>query len=89
VGDNSLIISICTSHYKFSRFFLSTPIHWVCRALSSGVKHLGHGADHSPPSCVEVKECMEPYLHSPETSSWGGAQLSAGTILPFTLEAEK
>jgi hypothetical protein len=22
-------------------------------------------ADYSPPFCVEVKECVEPYLHSP------------------------
>jgi hypothetical protein len=40
------------------------PIQWIPGALSLGVKWLGHGADHSPPSGVEVKECMELYLHS-------------------------
>jgi hypothetical protein len=35
------------------------------RALSLGVKRSGHEADHSPPSSVEVKECVELYLHSP------------------------
>jgi hypothetical protein len=37
--------------------------------------HLGHEADHSPPSSAEVKEWVELYLHSPNTPSWGGAQL--------------
>jgi hypothetical protein len=26
-------------------------------------------------SCAEVKECVELYLHSPNTPSWRGAQL--------------
>jgi len=30
-----------------------------------GVKQLGHGADHPPPSSVEVKERVELYLYSP------------------------
>jgi len=35
---------------------------------------------------AEVKECVELYLHSPNTPSWRGAQLkkSTGTTLPFT-----
>jgi hypothetical protein len=33
----------------------------------------GHEADHSAPSSVEVKVCVELYLHSPNTSSWRGA----------------
>jgi hypothetical protein len=41
------------------------PIQWVIGNLSLGVKRLGREADHSPPSSVEVKECMELYLHSP------------------------
>jgi hypothetical protein len=35
----------------------------------------GSEADHSLPSSAEVKECMELYLHSPNTPSWRGAQL--------------
>jgi len=30
-----------------------------------GVKQPGHGADHPPPSSVEVKERVELYLYSP------------------------
>jgi hypothetical protein len=49
------------------------PIQWVPGALSLGVKRLGREADHSPPSSAEVKECVELYLHSPNTPSWRGA----------------
>jgi hypothetical protein len=37
--------------------------------------HSGREPDHSPPSGAEVKEWAELYLHSPDTSSWRGAQL--------------
>jgi hypothetical protein len=37
--------------------------------------HSGREADHSPPSSAEGKECVELYLHSPNTPSWRGAQL--------------
>jgi hypothetical protein len=37
--------------------------------------HSGREADHSPPSSAEVKEWMEPYLHSPNTPSLRGAEL--------------
>jgi len=37
-----------------------------------GVKQLGREADHSPPSSAEVEECVELYLHSPNTPSWHG-----------------
>jgi hypothetical protein len=30
-------------------------------------------ADHSPPSSAETKECVELYLHSPDTFRWRGA----------------
>jgi len=49
------------------------PIQWVLGALSLGVKQSGLEADHSPPSSAKVKECVEIYLHSPDTSSWCGA----------------
>jgi hypothetical protein len=35
----------------------------------------GREADHSPPSSAEVKECVGPYIYSPNTSLWRGAQL--------------
>jgi hypothetical protein len=51
-----------------------------------GIKRPGREADRSPPSSAEVKECVELYLHSPNTPSWRGAQLkkeSTGRSLPF------
>jgi len=38
-----------------------------------GVKLPGREAGHSPSSSAEVEECLELYLHSPNTSSWRGA----------------
>jgi hypothetical protein len=40
---------------------------------SLGVKRSGREADHSPPSSAEVKERVELYLHSPNTTLWRGA----------------
>jgi hypothetical protein len=51
-------------------------------ALSLAVKRPVREADHSPPTSAEVKECVEPYLHS-NASSWRGAKLSTGTTLPL------
>jgi hypothetical protein len=51
------------------------PIQWIPGALLLGVKQSGREADHSPPSCVEVKECVELYLHFPNTPSWRDTQL--------------
>jgi hypothetical protein len=50
------------------------PIQWVPEVLSLGVKRAGSEADNLPPSGAEVKECVELYLNSPNTSSWRGAQ---------------
>jgi hypothetical protein len=44
------------------------PIQWTPGALSLEVKRPGCEADHSPPSSAEVKECVELYLHSHNTS---------------------
>jgi hypothetical protein len=41
--------------------------------LSLALKRSGREADHSPPSCAEVKEWVEVYLHSPNMSLWRGA----------------
>jgi hypothetical protein len=37
------------------------------RGCFAGVKRPGHEDDDSPPSSAEVKECVELYLHSPNT----------------------
>jgi hypothetical protein len=65
------------------------PIQWVPGALSLGVKRLGREADHSPPSSTKVKEWVELYLHSPNTPSWSGAQLSTWTTFSLPLLLHK
>jgi hypothetical protein len=57
------------------------------RDHSLGEKWLGCEADLSPPSSAEIKECMELYLHSPNTPSCCGAQLkkSTGITVPLPL----
>jgi hypothetical protein len=59
------------------------PIQWVPGDLSLGAKRPGREADHSPPYSTEFKEGVELYLHSPNTPSRRGAQLSTGTPLPL------
>jgi hypothetical protein len=49
------------------------PIRCVPGALSLRVRRPGREADHSHPSSAEVKECVELYLHSPNTPSLRGA----------------
>jgi hypothetical protein len=64
------------------------PIQWVPGALPLGVKRPGREADLSPPSSAEVKEHVELYLHSPNTSSWRGARimdLLSGICFPKAL----
>jgi len=47
----------------------------VSRSSFPEEKGPGREANHSPPSSVEVKERLELYLYSLNTSSWHGAQL--------------
>jgi hypothetical protein len=54
---------------------IQPPIQWVPGALSLRVKQPGREAHHSPPSNAEVKQCMDLYLHSPNTHSLHGAVL--------------
>jgi hypothetical protein len=51
------------------------PIQWVRGALSLEVKRPVREADHSPPSSAKVKEWVELYFHSPNTTSWRGSLL--------------
>jgi hypothetical protein len=59
------------------------PIQWVLGVLSLEVKRPGCEADYSLPSSAEFRECVELYIHSPNTPSWRGGQLekSTGTTL--------
>jgi len=52
------------------------PVFFPVGTMGSfpGVKRPGREADHSPPSSVEVKGCVELYLYSPSMLSWRGAQ---------------
>jgi hypothetical protein len=59
------------------------PSQWVLETLSQGTKWLGHESDHSPSYSANVKECVEQYLHFPNTSSWHDAYLNTGTSLPL------
>jgi len=40
-----------------------------------GAKWLGHEANPSPPSSVDVKECVDLWFHSPNTPPWCDAHL--------------
>jgi hypothetical protein len=60
------------------------PIQWVPGAFSPGVKRPGREADHSPPSTAEVKECVELYLHCPNTPTRRDAQLMHTDNFTFT-----
>jgi hypothetical protein len=55
------------------------PIQWVPGALHLGVKLPRRESDRSLPSSAQVKERLELYLHSPNTSSWRGTQLKKST----------
>jgi hypothetical protein len=66
-------IFLFTTASRTARGPTKPPIQWILGALSLGVKLPGREADHSPPSSAEVKECVELYLHSPNTPSWRGA----------------
>jgi hypothetical protein len=39
-------------------------------SVSPGIKQLGRGIDHPPPSSVEVKERVDVYLYSPSGPLW-------------------
>jgi hypothetical protein len=57
------------------------PIQWIPEAHSPRVRQPGREADHSPPTCAEVKK-MWIYTSTPPSPSWGSA---SGTALPLPL----
>jgi len=48
---------------------MEPPVQWYWVSFP-GVKRLKNGIDHPPPSKAEVKERVEPYLHSSAVPSW-------------------
>jgi hypothetical protein len=68
-------IFLFTTAFRTALGLTQPPIHWLPGVISLGVKRSRCEADHSPPSSAEVKECVELYLHSPNTPAWRGAQL--------------
>jgi hypothetical protein len=79
VGGGGLGIFLFTTASRMALGPTQPPIQWVPDALSLGVKRPGREVDHLPPSSVEVKECVELYLHSPNMPSWRGAQFKKNT----------
>jgi hypothetical protein len=61
------------------------PIQWVPRTLPLEVKRPRREADHSPPYSDEIKESVDLYLHSPNTSSWRDSQLKHRDTFTFYL----
>jgi hypothetical protein len=84
-SQRGLGIFLFTTASRTALGLTQPPIQWVPGALSLGVRRPGREADRSPPSSAEVKECVDLYLHSPNTPSWRGAQLNTGKTLPFYL----
>jgi len=80
------VVKVYSSHktYFFVHYLSLLSNGYQGGALSLGVKHAGREADHSPPSSAVVKECVEPYLHYPNTPSWRGAQLKKQSDFTFT-----
>jgi hypothetical protein len=64
-------------HYRVQNGTGAHPASYpmVPGAFFLGVKRPVREADHSHPSSTEVKECVQLYLHSPNTPSRRGAQL--------------
>jgi hypothetical protein len=55
-SEQGLEIFLFTTMSRMALGPIQSPIQWVPRALSLGVKRLGREADHSPPSSAKVKE---------------------------------
>jgi hypothetical protein len=68
-------IFLFTTASRTSTGLTQPHIQWLTGDLSLGVRRPGREADHSPPSSAEVKECVDLYLHYPNTPSLRGAQL--------------
>jgi hypothetical protein len=64
-------MSVRRMEVKLYKYLISVqpPIQSILGALSLGVKQPGREADHSPSPSAEVDECVELYLHSPNTPS--------------------
>jgi hypothetical protein len=78
-------IFLFTTAFRTALGPTQSPIRWVPGAFSLGVKRPGREATHSPSSSADVKECVELYLHSPNTLSWRGAQLKHRDNFTFYL----
>jgi hypothetical protein len=74
VQETSLILwHFCFYHVQNGSRAHPASYPMGTRGSFPGVKRLGREANHSPPSSAEVKECVELYLHSPNTPSWRDA----------------
>jgi hypothetical protein len=86
VSDNVLAFTRCLFQkhilYDFTQYCYDSEVKETRTALGPTQPHiqwvpgalfLGCEADDSPAASAEVKECVELYLHSPNTPSWRGA----------------
>jgi len=73
MGWHGLGIFLFTTVSRLALGLTQPPVQWVLGALYLGVKRPRREVDHSPSSSAEVKEFVELYLQSPNTSSWCGA----------------
>jgi hypothetical protein len=71
--------------FLFTTASRPAPIQSIQGALSLWVKRPGREDDHSPPTSAEVKECMELYLHFPNTPLWRATQLMHRDNFTFCL----
>jgi len=83
IARNGYICRYITA-FRTARGPVQPPTQWIRGVLSLYVKLPRREAYNSPPSCAEVKECMDPYLISPSTPSWRGAHLKHRDNFTFT-----
>jgi hypothetical protein len=81
LNDRGSRVRLSAGAGNFSLYHLSNGYQGL---FPWGVKRPGREADHSPPSSAEVKECVELYLHSPNTPSWRDAHLKHRDNFTFT-----
>jgi len=89
VSRRGLRIFLFTTASKSALGPTSVPIQWLPRVPSLGIKRPECEVDHSP-SSARAKECVELYLHSPNTPSvWCSVKKARGRLylsrLPYRM----
>jgi hypothetical protein len=87
-GWSGVLVLAGDGNFSHHRVQTGSGVHpasypMATKGFSLGVKRPEREADHSYPTSAKVKDCMDIYLHSPNTPSWRGDQLKHMTTLPF------